>query len=302
MSVDVDRRVPLKVLEKLASLASRYGMLMPAFKPFVRAIYESYTKKFVSKRNVNMSYELKIEARRAIHVWRALLCSLALHEEQFARPFDSFRPNYAKYIVEFDASLNGLGVVLYEKVDYDESDLMEVAIGALSVDITFFEFGSSAKYQNTSEYIGALLGIVVTMRFLLQKGVHLSAINLRDDSKVALAWMDDASTRGSFASRAIALLALLSARQQIFISETIHIFGEENGKADKLSRKQSVLDVLGPGVPDMALIPGMSVIITRILELCNPMVGKKHLEMEFDIFWKEVIPFVDSLSNTPSII
>ena len=145
MSVDINKKVPLKVLEKLASLASRYGMLMPAFKPFVRAIYETYTKKFRSKGNGYASYEIGVDARRAIHVWRALLCLLALHEEQFARPFDSFRHNSSKYIVEFDASLHGLGVVLYEKVNYDDSDIMEIPIGALSVDITNYNFGINAK-------------------------------------------------------------------------------------------------------------------------------------------------------------
>ena len=138
------------------------------------------------------------------------------------------------------------------------------------------------------------------MRFLLLRGVSLKSVEMRGDSKVALAWMDDASTRGSFASRAIALLALLSARQNIYISETIHIFGDENGKADKLSRKHSVHEVMGPEIIDMARGPEMKVMIAKVLEFCNPMVEEKVLEMEFDIFWERVIPFIDSLSITPS--
>ena len=48
-------------------------------------------------------------------MWRAMLCMLVLDETRFARPFDSFGKKSATEIVQFDASLEGAGIVLYHR-------------------------------------------------------------------------------------------------------------------------------------------------------------------------------------------
>ena len=207
-----------------------------------------------------------------------------------ARPFNSFKPHYSDYILEFDASLNGMGFILYKK-----ENNIEIIICACSINTDRYNFGIESRYQNTSEYISAVLEIILSTKYLRDNGIHLSSIALRGDSKVALAWMDNESTKGSFATRAIALLALTSARKEIFISETIHIFTNENNLADKLSRNYSVNSIFNNKVIDIMSYTGMMENKEKILTFCDPMIGRKNEEENFDSFWKSIIPFIDSL-------
>jgi hypothetical protein len=73
-SVDVDTKVKVRDLERLASYASRYGMICPMLLPFTRPIYAAYT---------GLSREVKVTlgpaAKRAVRLWRAMLCATALN-------------------------------------------------------------------------------------------------------------------------------------------------------------------------------------------------------------------------------
>ena len=100
-SFDVDKKVPVRQLEKMTSLASRYALICPVLRPFIHALYGAY----VGISNRNCSVSLKPDAKRAILMWRVTLCTLSLREQQFARPFLSFRKVPAQWIVQFDASL-----------------------------------------------------------------------------------------------------------------------------------------------------------------------------------------------------
>ena len=93
-------------------------------------------------------------------MWRATLALLELNEEQFARPLDSFKPQTVEFIMEFDASLNGVGLLWYKR---DESN-HEVFLGAAAVDLTWLNLGTDPSYQNVAEYIGGLVGLTGLVR------------------------------------------------------------------------------------------------------------------------------------------
>ena len=109
-SVDIEWKVPVKALERMASLASRYGRLIPVLRPFARALYDAY-----AGLNRRVSIILRPNAKRSIHVWRAMLCVLTFREKEFGRPFDTFVPRSARLVIHFDACLTGLEIILVEK-------------------------------------------------------------------------------------------------------------------------------------------------------------------------------------------
>jgi hypothetical protein len=115
-TTNVDAKIPVKVIERLASWGSRYGSICPTLRAFNRALYSVIWRndaRHTLSRHV--SIELTPAAKRTIRLWRAMLVALRLDERRFARSFESFRlvPN-ATDIGEFDCSLDGAGVLVYD--------------------------------------------------------------------------------------------------------------------------------------------------------------------------------------------
>ena len=89
-------------------------------------------------------------------------CALGVEERRFARQLYTFLPSCRpRWIVEFDASLSGIGIIVYRReLDGEgEPTTTEVPVGYCVVDIGVLGFGCDASFQNTSEFIGALLGV-----------------------------------------------------------------------------------------------------------------------------------------------
>ena len=68
-SVDTAAPVPVKSMERIASLASRYSGICREMKPFTKALYSSYA----GLRNKSTSVRLKDDAVHSIEMWRAML-------------------------------------------------------------------------------------------------------------------------------------------------------------------------------------------------------------------------------------
>ena len=65
-------------------------------------------------RSRHASILLTPAAARATHFWRALLILIRLQETtRFARCILTFSQQHAHWLIEFDASLSGLGIVIY---------------------------------------------------------------------------------------------------------------------------------------------------------------------------------------------
>jgi hypothetical protein len=176
MSVKLDKPVTVKLLQKLASWGSRCSNICNHMKPFVRVLYKEYTG-----RRELVSFSLSKMACRVIQLFRVLLGLIAVDKRQFARSLDSFAERKPTIIIEFDASLSGIGL-LYYSLDNGK----ETIIGGGSVDISEFEFGSDAAYQNTAEFTAVVLGI----RGLQQLGITACSVELRGDSITALTWAE----------------------------------------------------------------------------------------------------------------
>ena len=292
-SVDVESKVEVRDLERLASYASRYGMICPLLLPFTRPLYAAY--KGLSR---SVRVTLKPAAKRAVRLWRAMLCATAVNPVRFARSFDSFMRRAYKAIVEFDASLEGVGIKL---LLVDPTQGAEAPVGAGRISLEAFECGTDSGYQNTCEFVALLLGLWALERLAVEKGVKLGAVLLRGDSVAALTWADKQRYRGDAVSAAAALFSLLLVRSDIHITVQ-HIPGEDNGECDKLSRKEqgewrSVESVV-PGVKDLGMHEDRDV--HELLDLCNP---RKQEEYDTDYlnFWRRAGAVIERATGVQSL-
>ena len=157
-----------------------------------------------------------------------MLYLVSFNEKQYSRRIQSFRPGQLRYIIEFDASLTGAGILWYERLD----DGTEVTIGGSAVDLRSFEFGSDSSFQNTAEYIGCTLGLMG----LALLGIRDVDVEIRGDSVAALTWAEKERPRGELVTNASMVFTLLVVKFGLDVKKSVHISGDDNWRCDKLSR------------------------------------------------------------------
>lgn len=84
-------------------------------KPYVRVLYKEYTG-----RKEHVQFQLSEMACRVIQLFRVLLGLTAVNELRFARTLDSFAERKPTVIIEFDASLQGIGLLYYTLSNNEE--------------------------------------------------------------------------------------------------------------------------------------------------------------------------------------
>jgi hypothetical protein len=123
-TTELDVKVTLKTAEKLASWGSRYSKICRAMRPFCGALHRA-TAGLKCRHALFLFPE---EApKRAIRGWRAMLYLVSFDEQRYTRRMESFLPERLEYIVEFDASLSGAGILWFKRL----SDGTEVSLGAV---------------------------------------------------------------------------------------------------------------------------------------------------------------------------
>jgi hypothetical protein len=96
-SVDTNKRVSLLVLQRLASLASRYQLICPVMTPFTSALFQNQPR---TSRNPSLAVELTAEAKRSIFLWRAVFCFIRWDRCLFCRRFHTFDSQAPSYLLE----------------------------------------------------------------------------------------------------------------------------------------------------------------------------------------------------------
>ena len=292
-SVDEERLVPVRALEVMASLASRYAEICPTLRPFVRALYSSYTGL-----NRNVSIHLNVKTKRSIHMWRSMLCTLTLKEKEFARPFYTFRPRSSKWIIQFDASLTGIGFLLIKRGPNE----VETTVGAAGASIECYGINKS-DYQNTCEFIAALTGFCILIRLTIINNECLDSVEFRGDSEVALSWMDKLKSKSNLATKSCMMLTLISTRLNITVSGCEHVPAINNQVCDDLSRHYSVETSCPTGTIDLSdSIPNCNVIMYDLIQLCDPIEGADEKEGDHESWWGLANLFMTRLCQPTQLI
>jgi hypothetical protein len=222
---DINGYFTLTEAQRLASLASRYSELCPHMRPYVASLFTFQEKCKPGRKN-----HLNACQKRDMEMWRAFLCLAKFDPDFYARPFRSFTRPAPSYILNYDASLTGLGVRVSRKVD-DEDRYTLVTYASMPV--PFDCVGTDSSYQNMCEYTAVLLGLLLIHSLGTPKGFSYILLG---DSIASLTWMLKRSTNSVIAHNAHIGLTLISIKLDAQVADAFWLSSEDNFIADALSR------------------------------------------------------------------
>ena len=288
MAIDLDGRISLKTMQKLASWGSRYGRICRLMRPFCGVL----NRAIAGRLDRHATFSLAEETKIAIRCWRAILFLVRYNEQRFTLPLASFKSGVAEYIVETDASLHGVGCLIYRR-NRDS----EVCVGASAVDLRSLGFATESRFQNVCEFIGSIVGILGLVRL----GVKNVDIEIRGDSISALTWAQKERTRGMQVSNAAMVYTLVCVSYGIEAKFATHISGEANFRCDQLSRVSesgrtadplSELVGLGLGGAQNLKLDQDSRVL-QLIESCRPCEPFEN-EIDFITFWHRIVEAIAS--------
>ena len=277
LSINLDLPISMRVAQRLASWGSRYGSICRAMRPFSAALH-----RMSAGRTAKMSkFTVTDEAKLAIRLWRTMLVLVRFDEVRYSRPMRSYVREVPTYIVEFDASLHGVGILWYKRMNN-----AEVCMGGSAISILGLTFGNDSSYQNLCEFIGATLGMIG----LVKLGVKGVDVTMRGDSVSALTWVSTERYRGANVSNASMVFTMLCIMQELVVKESVHISGTDNHKCDALSRLaesgKSVGDVMrriGLGCSREVDLQNCQQ-VQHLLASCDPVITFES-ESDFAHYW-----------------
>jgi hypothetical protein len=278
--LDLEAKTNLEEVERIASYSQRYSLVCRVMLPFQAC----FNRMIATHWNGHDRFHWTEEAKLAIRMWRGALYLVSSDETRYTKPLWSFRPQATHYIIETDGSLSEVGFILFELTDGGE-----VCLGGGAADLTPFGFGKDSSWQNTAEFIGAVVGIIALARL----GVNGEGVKLRGDSKTALKWGREEKVAGAEAINAAIVMSTVCVKFGIEINESEFLAGVLNWKADDLSRclqkGKSVREVMIEiGYGDKPILDlSEDTAAMRLLAACQPGLGVAS-EAEFIEMWNEI--------------
>jgi hypothetical protein len=279
-TLDLKKKTNLEEVERMASYSERYSLVCKVMLPFQAC----FNRMIAAHWNSHDRFLWTKEAKLAIRMWRAALFLVTVDESHCAKSLWSFRKKPTRYIIETNGSLSEVGFILFELTSEGE-----VCLGGGAADLTQFEFGTDSGYQNTSEFIGAVVGVIA----LIKLGIRGEGVKLRGDSKTALKWGREEKVKGVEALNTAIVMAAVCVRCGIEINDSEFKSGEDNWKADALSRRiqkgrniQDIMMSIGFGNKPVIEIDHDRT-ANRLLEACRPGV-KVGSEKQFRALWNEI--------------
>ena len=173
---------PLQLCQVLASLANRYSECIRAMRPFVQPFDELLQGSANTKRHV------KSPVRFAVEVWRTVACILVTTPQVLATPIRSIAQRHlvTRCYLKTDAGPTRLGIGLFR------DPLMTDLIGYADYPLPFNEeLTKLPDYQNTREFLGAVIGILLALQVQLARHLPTGpiAITWTGDNTSALSWI-----------------------------------------------------------------------------------------------------------------
>jgi hypothetical protein len=259
-NIDIDGMVLLEDVERVASYASRYSVLSRAMKPYTAALHRAAAD--YAGNHHAQPRRLTEHARCDIVMWRAYLCLLRMNPENFARPLESFRPRAPSVLIEYDASLEALGVGV--SVLHPGSSVFRL-VGYTQL-VLPYKTDKDSSYQNTNEYAAVLLGLALIKQERLVPGGF--AYNIIGDNTTSLSWCKKGKAASLLARRANIGFSLLCVELDANIAEIKHVPGIYNKVYDGLSRGLTGRQV---GLPiELEYTLESDSLATKYIALCNP--------------------------------
>jgi hypothetical protein len=288
MQVDTSSKVPVRTLESLASMATRYAGICRYMGPFVRALYSAYRG-----RRRHLAVELTEDAVRSIQIMRVLLLLTAVEERRFATPFEAMTGElYTGWLLvaEFDSLLTGIGVLWYIR----EADGTERLVGIAALDLRSLGMEGKPELQNSAEFLGGICGMqgARVLRRDGRVGTPDQPIRmvLRGDSISALTWATTERFRSDLVSSAACAFVALALEGGVEIVAHEHLPAAANGRADYMSclvTEGRTWEGLVLAYPDLKEAPFINAEVEDLLPLCNPQIPLGS-DSSFQAWWSSM--------------
>ena len=284
--VNVDKKVQVRTLEKLASLGSRYSLIIREMRVINAALYRNYA----GMNNHNAYIQWETDATVAVLLWRAVLLHLRLNESTFAKPLDSFRSQDPTVIICFDSSLTGVGVIIRQFVGVDDVTNMFVcgavlALGNFQYDVLPepIKFNDDSSFQNLSEFIGVIYGMLM----LRSLGINHTGVLLKGDSVTAMRWSETERFRGVLSKPAALTYLNICIEYGYEVVGSEYVTSEDNHQCDRLSRGVSPRVLCQEGLCSASLIYKMEESDALLISLCN-FNHNFHTTADLLTFWERI--------------
>eukprot|EP01034_Spumella_vulgaris_P032726 gene32726-40393_t len=256
---NIDETFSLTEVQRISSLASRYSELCPHMRPNVASLYK-FENSFSSRKGARR--HLCPEQKRDVEMWRAFLCLAKFDSTFYARPMSAFLRAPPTYIINYDASLTGLGVRISKRKP--RSDQYHL-IAYTSMSLPFTCVGTDSSYQNMCEYVAVLLGLLVLHQLHVPKSFTYILIG---DSMSSLSWILRQTTNSAIAHNAHIGLTTTSIYLDAMVAEAFWLSSEDNFVADGLSRGVARKDL---NFPEDLFIPVVeNGVIDQVIRACDP--------------------------------
>lgn len=286
LDIDLEKNVQVQTLQKLASLGSRYALIIRIMIIFNAYLYANY----VGIRSNLVYVKWKAQAKIAVQLWRATLIHLNFNESSFAKPLDSFRASTPSVVILFDSSLSGTGVIVREHrgVDNQGKYLLGPVLAICSYSFDYLNLGSDSSYQNFAEFLGVVMGLLI----LKDLGLRHMSICLRGDSKTALRWSETERFRTVFANMAALTYLGICLQFGFDIHSTEFVEGTSNLDCDRLSRGVSAKTLCDEGFCSADKIWEPKGTSVEIIKICDPRQQFEDLSGVLT-FWKHLKTLLD---------
>jgi hypothetical protein len=255
-TLDVDKPMTLKTVQRLASWFQRYSEVCQPLKPFLPDLLDALR----DWRNPNAPRRVHQDAKDCISLWRVYAILLRLRESTYSRSISSHLSRSISYYVEFDASLTGLGI----KVTTADGGVFAVA----QCSILDFDLQGDSSWQNTVEF----LALTIALAIIASRGVVGCGIGLLGDNTSSLFWAQKSCFKSKRSRRTFMAFLSLTIASDLRIERSTHVKGVDNIVCDILSRhdkfQQTPLDL---GLrSDQIFEIGNEPAVADLLAFCNP--------------------------------
>jgi hypothetical protein len=282
-SLDENLPQPYSRVEALASWCSRYSTVCRFLNPVKADLHKTLHGK-ARREHVLMDPS----ARLCVQFWRCLFTLMELRQGRFARSLLSFSPPEVSYLIEYDSSLYGIGVVLSTI-----QSGVETVWKVLQLCETPFNCRDDSSYQNSMEFLGVVIGVTA----LASLGVRGASIRLRGDNMSSLRWALTERFRSVLCKRMSIIFVSLGIEYDVTVEDAQHIAGTHNITCDRLSRfreyRASPIDLGFQGCQRISLEPGT--LLHTIVAFCDPTAGELS-EESFIAAWSDALSLVQALA------
>jgi len=238
LRVDEEANVSVKEIQTLASYTARYSKVCRQMKPYGSLMYAPLKgKRWGGRSRGRKSLSLSPETQVCIKRWRAFLCLQELEPEKYRRSMLDFTEREPEFIIQYDASLEGFGILISRLREGGSREL--IMVSGFMVDGRFarekmFDLRGDSGFQNSMEF----LAIVVALALMRQEGIRDSRVQVLGDNISSLSWATCERFCTGPSENAVTAFTILGRESRIFLEEDDkeHIEGVKNVECDDMSR------------------------------------------------------------------